>query len=179
MAAVTIWSDFGAQENKSCHCFHISPIYLTFHDLAPIFKFITSHLLFLSSHNHYFQFPELHMSLVLAWAGLIVCVSFLSPKLFIWLSPYFSDFSLILPSQRNLFTLPSQVLPCYSLPLSFSFFLLVFSSFHLQNLQLHMLCVLLLAYQTEFQEGKELVPTYPTTSTLKPSKHFHNTCWMN
>ena len=29
MAAVTIFSDFGAQENKVCHCFHCYPIYLT------------------------------------------------------------------------------------------------------------------------------------------------------
>ena len=28
MAAVTIFSDFGAQENKVCHCFHCFPIYL-------------------------------------------------------------------------------------------------------------------------------------------------------
>ena len=28
MAAVTIHSDFGAQENKVCHCFHYFPIYL-------------------------------------------------------------------------------------------------------------------------------------------------------
>ena len=28
MAAVTIHSDFGAQENKVCHCFHCFPIYL-------------------------------------------------------------------------------------------------------------------------------------------------------
>ena len=28
MAAVTICSDFGAQENKICHCFHPFPIYL-------------------------------------------------------------------------------------------------------------------------------------------------------
>ena len=27
MAAVTICSDFGAQENKICHCFHFSPLY--------------------------------------------------------------------------------------------------------------------------------------------------------
>ena len=27
MAAVTICSDFGAQENKVCHCFHFFPIY--------------------------------------------------------------------------------------------------------------------------------------------------------
>ena len=29
MAAVTICSDFGAQENKVCHCFHCFPIYLS------------------------------------------------------------------------------------------------------------------------------------------------------
>ena len=28
MAAVTICSDFGAPQNKICHCFHCSPIYL-------------------------------------------------------------------------------------------------------------------------------------------------------
>ena len=28
MSAVTIHSDFGAQENKVCHCFHCFPIYL-------------------------------------------------------------------------------------------------------------------------------------------------------
>ena len=28
-AAVTICSDFGAQENKVCHCFHCFPIYLS------------------------------------------------------------------------------------------------------------------------------------------------------
>ena len=28
IAAVTVYSDFGAQENKLCHCFHCFPIYL-------------------------------------------------------------------------------------------------------------------------------------------------------
>ena len=32
MAAVTICSDFGAQENKVCHCFHCFPIYLPWTD---------------------------------------------------------------------------------------------------------------------------------------------------
>jgi len=32
MAAVTICSDFGAQENKVCHCFHGFPIYLSWTD---------------------------------------------------------------------------------------------------------------------------------------------------
>ena len=32
MAAVTICSEFGAQENKVCHCFHCFPIYLPWSD---------------------------------------------------------------------------------------------------------------------------------------------------
>ena len=32
MAAVTIWSDFGAPQNKFCHCFHCFPIYLPWSD---------------------------------------------------------------------------------------------------------------------------------------------------
>ena len=32
MAAVTIHSDFGAQENEVCHCFHCFPIYLPQND---------------------------------------------------------------------------------------------------------------------------------------------------
>ena len=32
MAAVTICRDFGAQENKICHCFHPFPIYLPWSD---------------------------------------------------------------------------------------------------------------------------------------------------
>ena len=32
MVAVTICSDFGAQENKVCHCFHYFPIYLPWSD---------------------------------------------------------------------------------------------------------------------------------------------------
>ena len=32
MAAVTICSDFGAQENKVCHCFHFFPTYLPWFD---------------------------------------------------------------------------------------------------------------------------------------------------
>ena len=32
MAAVTIYSDFGAQESKVCHCFHFFPIYLPWSD---------------------------------------------------------------------------------------------------------------------------------------------------
>ena len=32
MAAVTIWSDFDAHENKVCHCFHCLPVYLSSSD---------------------------------------------------------------------------------------------------------------------------------------------------
>ena len=32
MAAVTVRSDFGTQENKVCHCFHIFPIHLPWSD---------------------------------------------------------------------------------------------------------------------------------------------------
>ena len=32
MAEVTFYSNFGAQENKVCHCFHFSPIYLPWSD---------------------------------------------------------------------------------------------------------------------------------------------------
>ena len=32
MASVTIYSDFGAQENKICDCFHIFPFYLPWSD---------------------------------------------------------------------------------------------------------------------------------------------------
>ena len=32
MAAVTVHSNFGAQENKVCHCFHCFPIYLPWSD---------------------------------------------------------------------------------------------------------------------------------------------------
>ena len=32
MAAVSVCSDFGAQENKFCHCFHFFPIYLPWSD---------------------------------------------------------------------------------------------------------------------------------------------------
>ena len=34
MDAVTICSDFGAPQNKVCHCFHCFPIYLTLSDRA-------------------------------------------------------------------------------------------------------------------------------------------------
>ena len=35
MSAVTICSDFGTQENKVCHCFHIFTYYLTVSTFSP------------------------------------------------------------------------------------------------------------------------------------------------
>ena len=35
MAAITIFSDFGAPQNKVCHCFHCFPIYLPWSDGTP------------------------------------------------------------------------------------------------------------------------------------------------
>ena len=44
MAAVTILSDFGAQENKICDCFHFSPIY--YHEvMGPDAKILVSWML--------------------------------------------------------------------------------------------------------------------------------------
>ena len=42
MAADTIYSDFGAQENKICHCFHFFPFYLPLNDgtRSPDFSFL-------------------------------------------------------------------------------------------------------------------------------------------
>ena len=40
MAAVTICSDFGAQENKVCHCFHCFPIYLSWSDETGYHDFV-------------------------------------------------------------------------------------------------------------------------------------------
>ena len=39
VAAVTVGSDFGAQENKICHCFHFFPFYLPWSDEIMILVF--------------------------------------------------------------------------------------------------------------------------------------------
>ena len=41
MAAVTICSDFGAQENKESHCFHCFPIYVPWSDGTLVFWILT------------------------------------------------------------------------------------------------------------------------------------------
>ena len=40
MATVTICSEFGTQENKICHCFHDSPIYLPWSDGTNAMMFV-------------------------------------------------------------------------------------------------------------------------------------------
>ena len=49
MAAVTICSDFGAQENKICHCFHFPPIYSLIY--WQIVRFFSSSVSLLSMAN--------------------------------------------------------------------------------------------------------------------------------
>ena len=69
VAAITVHSDFGSQENKVCHCFHIFPIYLPwndgtrFHDLSfqmlsfkPAFNLIFAVCNFMCSETLYFAF---------------------------------------------------------------------------------------------------------------------------
>ena len=48
MAAITIWSDFGAPQNKVWHCFHCFPIYLPWSDgtgCQPVFLLIRGNCL--------------------------------------------------------------------------------------------------------------------------------------
>ena len=60
MVIVTICSDFGAQENQVCHCFHCFPMYLPWNDGTG------SHdLCFLNVECQFF--PKLIMYLVLVW----------------------------------------------------------------------------------------------------------------
>ena len=60
MAAVTIHSDFGAQENKVCHCFHSAPPSI-FHEVmgldAMIFVFLNVEFYanFFTLHSHFPQ----------------------------------------------------------------------------------------------------------------------------
>ena len=43
MAIVTICSDFGAQENKVCHCFHCFPIIYLHEAMGPDAKIFNGH----------------------------------------------------------------------------------------------------------------------------------------
>ena len=59
MAAITIYSDFGAPQNKVSHCFHCLPIYLPRSDGTGChdFSFLNAELLanFFTLHFHFHQ----------------------------------------------------------------------------------------------------------------------------
>ena len=59
MAAVTICSDFGAQENKVCHCFYCFPIYLPWSDGTGCFPQILSDFLLSGTLNNVWLIPHL------------------------------------------------------------------------------------------------------------------------
>ena len=63
MAAVTICSDFGAQENKVCHCFHCFPIYLPWCDGT-------------RCHDLCFHFFRIFILLLLLFFTLQYCIDF-------------------------------------------------------------------------------------------------------
>ena len=52
MAIVTVHSDFGAQENKICHCFQFSPIYLPWSDGTRCHEFSACWVLSKLFHSH-------------------------------------------------------------------------------------------------------------------------------
>ena len=85
MAAVTIQSEFGAQENKICHCFHFSPIFLPLSDGAG------SHGL--SFFEYWVLSPLLHSPLLLSSKSSLVPLPFLVLELYlpIWGCWYFSS----------------------------------------------------------------------------------------
>ena len=85
LAIVTICNDFGAQENKICHCFHCFPIYLPSsdgsgcHDFSIFFFFecwVLRNFFILLFHLHqetlYFLLVFL---LALCHKGCVICVS--------------------------------------------------------------------------------------------------------
>ena len=96
MAAVTICSDFGAQENKVRHCFHWFPIYLTWSDGTGYYvififwmlnfkpAFSLSSFIFI----YLLQFLASHL-MQNSWKG---CLFLLSPVSILWLfNPLWSD----------------------------------------------------------------------------------------
>ena len=86
MAEVTICSDFGAQENKVCHCFHCSPICLPWSDATRWHD--------LSFLNVNFQASFFHSSLLPSSRGSLVPLHFLPLgwyHLHIWGCWYFSQ----------------------------------------------------------------------------------------
>ena len=83
VAAVIIWSDFGAQENKICHCFHFFPICLLWWEWMPWSSIFECWVL-----NQHF-----HFSLLPSSRGCLVPLHFLPLEcyhLYIWGCWYFS-----------------------------------------------------------------------------------------
>ena len=62
MAAITIYSDFGAQKNKVSHCFHCFPIYL-----LELFKLMSTESMMPSNHlilcYHPFLLPSIFLNI--------------------------------------------------------------------------------------------------------------------
>ena len=88
MAAVTVRSDFGAQENKRCHSFHFSPFYLWWSDGTDAVVLVFLNVEFQDS---FFGFP-----LSLSSRGSLVPFHFLPLlwyHLHIWGCWYFSQWS--------------------------------------------------------------------------------------
>ena len=76
--AVTICSNFGAPENKVCHCFHCFPIYLPWsdgtrcHDLSLLnIEFLVSHFTLL----YHFHQEALHFFFIFSHNGGVICIS--------------------------------------------------------------------------------------------------------
>ena len=85
MAAVTICSDFGTQENKVCHCFHCLPIYLPWSDGTGCIKRLS-----LIRENQICQIKEFSTFLCIGR-----CKSLGSLRSFLWYAPQVSGASLL------------------------------------------------------------------------------------
>ena len=88
MAAVTICSDFGAQENKVCHCFHCFAIYLPSsdgtgcHDLSffDLLIIITQVSILFIPHNFIINMLLLHYK----DAGFAILEKYIDSLMFLW-----------------------------------------------------------------------------------------------
>ena len=78
MSAVTICSDFGAQENKVCHSFHCFPIYLPWcdgtrcHDLSFIVHGVAKSQTWLSNFHFHFHTWEFQSNMYCLGKGLML-----------------------------------------------------------------------------------------------------------
>ena len=95
MAAITIHSDFGAQENKICHCCHFFPIYLLWsagtrwHDLIVfwMWSFKPAFHSLLSSSSKLFSSSSLSAIMVVSFAYLRLVLFLLEVLIPAWDSP--------------------------------------------------------------------------------------------